>query len=278
MRRIFIAVLLLLVAVPALALTETEYTRMRRNSAAFARANRRLSQVWTSLRRELPKNVFTELRARQREWLSSGRDEAAERYMDEGYSRVQAYTMATSDRADVLPDIADEIRAQLRRDRAAARNPRTPSRTRPRPAPDPEPEPEPQPEPTPAPEPEPEPEPTPEPPAPAPEPAEAPATPATPANPEGEYRSNAGFMTIKLLDRSAMEVEVTFSRYKDGVHWTATGWIDDGVLELYDSHYSQCTAKITFTGTKAKVEISDSQDWTKAAGEDFNPSGVYTKD
>ena len=76
MRRIFIAVLLLLVAVPALALTETEYTRMRRNSAAFARANRRLSQVWTSLRRELPKNVFTELRARQREWLSSGRDEA----------------------------------------------------------------------------------------------------------------------------------------------------------------------------------------------------------
>ena len=112
MKRVIIAVLLLVLAVPAFALSDSEYLRMKKNNADFARADRRLTQVWRDLKDSLPRRVFTELQDLQNDWIFGGRDEAAERYMNEGYSRVEAYTMATSDRADELPDIARSLRRQ----------------------------------------------------------------------------------------------------------------------------------------------------------------------
>ena len=107
----FLAVitLIFLLAVPALALSDAEFIRMKKNNADFARADRRLSQVWNRLRKELPKRVLNVLRDEQRDWVEYGRDEDAKAYMEEGYSRVEAYTMATSDRADYLPRRAREI-------------------------------------------------------------------------------------------------------------------------------------------------------------------------
>ena len=107
----FLAVitLIFMLASSALALSDAEFTRMKKNNADFARADRRLSQVWNRLRKELPKRVFNVLRDEQRDWVEYGRDEDAKAYMEEGYSRVEAYTMATSDRADYLPRRAREI-------------------------------------------------------------------------------------------------------------------------------------------------------------------------
>ena len=96
-------------------------------------------------------------------------------------------------------------------------------------------------------------------------------------DPEGEYKSQNGFMTVRIIDRSSMEVEVIISRYKDEIHWKATGWIDDNVLELSDSRYSTCQATITFTARGAKVSVSESGDWAKVTAEDFVIAGNYTK-
>ena len=107
----FLAVITLIFMLisPALALSDAEFLRMKKNNADFARADRRLSQVWNRLKKELPKRVFNVLRDEQRDWVEYGRDEDANAYMEEGYSRVEAYTMATSDRADYLPRRAREI-------------------------------------------------------------------------------------------------------------------------------------------------------------------------
>ena len=118
MKKVFAVIALLLLSASAcFALTDSEYLRMKKNNADFARADRRLTQVWNRLKDSLSRRAFLELREFQREWLDSGRDEAAQSYMNDGYSRVEAYTMATSDRADELPDIADSIVRRLRRAR-----------------------------------------------------------------------------------------------------------------------------------------------------------------
>ena len=116
MKKFFAVIALVLLSASAcFALTDSEYLRMKKNNADFARADKRLSQVWTKLKGSLSKRAFSELQELQREWLDSGRDEAAQSYMVDGYSRVEAYTMATSDRADELPEIAKSIRNSLRK-------------------------------------------------------------------------------------------------------------------------------------------------------------------
>lgn len=118
MRKIFAALMLaVLSASMCFALTDEEYLRMKKTNADFARADRRLSQVWKKLKGSVSKAVFTELQDYQREWIDSGRDIEAQGLMDEGYSRVEAYTMATSDRADALPSLAKDIARNLRENR-----------------------------------------------------------------------------------------------------------------------------------------------------------------
>ncbi len=250
MRRLISALtLIFLLTVPAFGLSDSEYLRMRKSSSDFARADKRLNQVWANLKKSLPKNVFTQLDKLQREWVKSGRDDEAAILMDDGYSRMEAYTMATNDRADALPKIASELRESLKGKKNVA--PPAPKR-QPKPAKVPEPEPEPEPE------------------------VEDDA-PLRSTEIEGEYQNDSGFLSVRIVDINTDEVEVTFSRFKDGTHWTSRGWIEGGVLELSDKDYSECQATLTFTAGRVKVDITDTDDWNEAIAPDFVLKGTYRK-
>ena len=114
MKKVFAVVMLLLtMAGAAFALSDAEYTTLKKSNADFARADKRLTQVWKKLKADSSKAVFAELQEYQREWIASGRDDEARELMNEGYSRAEAYTMATNNRADELPDIARSIARSL---------------------------------------------------------------------------------------------------------------------------------------------------------------------
>ena len=275
-------VLLLLIAAPSSALTDKEYFRMRQYSAAYAKADKRINRVWANLRKSLPKKVFAELQELQSEWIDSGRDEEAQSLMDEGYSKIDAYVIATNDRAEALPKIAEDLRKNSSTSRQTAKTPKAEPKTSRKPAPKPKPKPEPEPEYEPEPEDEPEPEPKP---ASKPEPVSYP--PLTDEetekdspqviDPSGEYDSKNCFMTVKVIDRSAMEVEVTFARWKDEVSWKASGWFDNDILELSDANYSTCQVTIYFDPDRARVVPSDSEDWAEITADDFQLRGTYMK-
>ena len=274
-RFVTVLALMSLMISPAFGLSDKEYLRMRKSNVDFARADRRLNQVWTNLKRSLPRKIFSQLDELQREWVSSGRDDEAAALMDNGYSRIEAYTIATNDRADALPEIAEELRESRGRNRNQnpTRKPQPRNEVSPtQPARktqihrDPEPEPEPEPITQPAKTPEPEPETVPE------EPVNL-----KPSEIAGEYQNDSGFVSVRIVDINTDEAEVTFSRYKDGVHWTAKGWIDGNTLELSDSNYSSCQATLKFSRGAVKVEVSDTEDWADATSPDFMLEGTYRK-
>ena len=252
MKRFFAALLMMMMMIsPAMALSDAEYIRMRKSSADFRAADKRLNQVWAGLKKSLPKKIFSRLDKLQREWIKSGRDEEAEALMNDGYSRMEAYTMATNDRADSLPGIAKELR-DSRAPSPAPRQRTQPQSRKPEPAPEPDPEPESEQEPG--------------------FPAEIRLSDI-----EGEYQNDSGFLSVKIADRSADELEVTFSRFKDGVHWTARGWLEGNILELSDPNYSECQAELIFSRGAVKVNISDTEDWNEAISPDFVLKGTYRK-
>ena len=276
MKRFVTALLLLLMMFsPALALSDSEYLRMRKSSSDFARADKRLNQVWAGLKKSLPKKIFSQLDKLQREWVKSGRDEEAEALMNDGYSRMEAYTLATNDRADSLPKIADELREShaqnttrtpIRRQQSRNEESETesPRRNQIRRSQDDDSESEPvrrnqhrKPQ-----EPEPEPQ---------------ESAILRPSDIEGEYQNDSGFVSVRITDINSDEAEVTFSRFKDGVHWTAKGWLDGNALELSDQNYSECQATLTFSRRSVKVEISDTEDWNEAVSPDFVLKGTYKK-
>ena len=282
MKRFLVAIVLLLaVAAPSSALTDKEYFRMRQYSAAYAKADKRINRIWANLRKSLPKKVFAELQELQSEWIDSGRDEAAQKYMDEGYSKIDAYVIATNERAEALPGIAEELRENLstsRPSRTPKAEPKPSRKPAQRPTRKPEPDPEPEPEYEPEPEPEPEPKPKPEavqyPPL---TDEETEKDSPQVVDPSGEYETKECFMTVKVIDRSSMEVEVSFGRWKDEVSWKASGWYDNDILELSDSEYSTCQMTIYFDPDRARVVPSESEDWAKVTADDFKLRGTYTK-
>ena len=110
MKRLLSAVLLtLILAGAAFGLSDREYLRMKRNNRSFAAADRKLTRVWNRLQDRMPGWAFRILREEQRDWIAEGRDIAARNYIDDGFSRVEAYTMATNERAEILPMRAREI-------------------------------------------------------------------------------------------------------------------------------------------------------------------------
>lgn len=116
MKRLISAiVLMMMLALPSLALSDSEYKKLKNSNSDFARADRNLTRVWNRLKDDLPGRVFRVLREEQRDWIAGGRDREAESYMNDGYSRAEAYTMATNDRAEYLPERAREIERKLRR-------------------------------------------------------------------------------------------------------------------------------------------------------------------
>ena len=114
MKKIFSALtLLILFASSAFALSDSDYLKMKRNNVEFARADRKLTNTWNKLKKSLPADAFKELQKDQREWIRSGRDDAANVYIKQGSSRTEAYTLATYQRANILPQIAKEIEERL---------------------------------------------------------------------------------------------------------------------------------------------------------------------
>ncbi len=110
MKRILSAVVLtLILAGTAFGLSDEEYLRLKKSNEDFARADRRLTQVWKRLQDRMPGWAFRILREEQREWIDGWRDEDARMYMEKGYSRAEAYTLATNDRAEYLPKRARHI-------------------------------------------------------------------------------------------------------------------------------------------------------------------------
>ena len=112
MKKILTAmVLTLALAGTAFALSDSEYLSLKKSNADFARADKNLTQVWKKVTGSMSGRSLARIRNEQREWIEEGRDDEAEYYMNMGYSRAEAYTMATNDRAEYLPKLAREIRS-----------------------------------------------------------------------------------------------------------------------------------------------------------------------
>ena len=90
----------------AMALSDSEYKKMKKNSPEFNKADKELTQAWNEAKKTLNKSDFNRLKEEQREWIAGGRDDRAEMLIDEGMSRAGAYAVATRERVK-------EIRSSL---------------------------------------------------------------------------------------------------------------------------------------------------------------------
>ncbi len=118
----FLAVITLvfMLAVPSFALSNKEYGRLMANEN-FARADRKLNNVYLHLRKTVSRAVWRILSSEQQEWIDWGRDEDAQSYIDQGYNRTRAYTQATNDRADYIIRRAKAIAKELENRRQGRR-------------------------------------------------------------------------------------------------------------------------------------------------------------
>ena len=101
-RLLTITALILVLSVPAFALSDSEYKKFMKN-ADFAAADKELTKAYKEAKKIMSKDDFEELKEEQREWVKSTRDEEAEELIEEdGLSRVKAYTIVTLSRASDL--------------------------------------------------------------------------------------------------------------------------------------------------------------------------------
>ncbi|MBQ4431081.1 MAG: DUF1311 domain-containing protein [Synergistaceae bacterium] len=108
MKRILtVLALILVLSGSAFGLSDKEYLSMKRGDSDFAEADRVLTQVWKRIRDEITRpaeSAFEILKEEQREWIASGRDKSARKYIKKGYSHTEAYTFATYDRVNELEE------------------------------------------------------------------------------------------------------------------------------------------------------------------------------
>lgn len=71
------------------------------NNPDYALADGLLNATWAVLKKQLSDSEYARVLRDQRRWLSTGRDQAAQRYMDE-MSEARAYARATMDRVHEL--------------------------------------------------------------------------------------------------------------------------------------------------------------------------------
>ena len=276
MKRILaIFALVLLVASPSFALSDAEYLKFKKN-AKFYQADKKLTQVWNELKKSMPAKNFAELQKNQRTWIKSGRDQDARVYLKKGYSKVEAYTQATLDRVEALPEIASDIRESYSTSsKPATTKKKMPARktvkkTEPESYEVDDDEMEPQ--------------------------------PLTgddeeddgdygeieedrfknSTGPEGNYSrinsgKHGGFMTVLIIDKEEMEAEITMSFQNPEATWSATGWIDDNVMEASDKEYSDCQATFTFSDGQVKVETTEAEGWDTILGPGNRLDGIYVR-
>ncbi len=120
MKRVFSVVFaVLLFAASAFALSDAEYKRMKKESSAFAKADKELTQAWNEAKKVLGKSDFNRLTKEQRNWIASGRDDRAEQLMDDGTPRDEAYAAATRERVKVIRTNIEIARNKARGDKPA---------------------------------------------------------------------------------------------------------------------------------------------------------------
>ncbi len=107
MKRIFSALLLVaLLGGSAFGLSDKEYRDMKRDSKLFRDADRKLGIVWNRIESQVTKaaqTMFDTLLEEQREWIRSGRDIAARKYMKQSYYPINAaYAIVTYERIGYL--------------------------------------------------------------------------------------------------------------------------------------------------------------------------------
>ena len=112
-KKFFLSLLFLvtILATSVFALNDAEYKKMMKNPE-FARADKRLNQTWKKASNSLKGAALDRLKKNQREWINEGRDYVANGFIEEGYSRVEAYTIATNMRSDELPTLVKSISSE----------------------------------------------------------------------------------------------------------------------------------------------------------------------
>ena len=129
-RLLAVLALILALYVPAHALTDEEYIRLKRYPA-FAEADRSLASAYNDAKDAMIRSAFEDLRESQREWIDSGRDREARRLIRQDYSRVEAYTEVTRRRTAYIRQQISEHSARTPRPRPSNPRPSRPSTTRP---------------------------------------------------------------------------------------------------------------------------------------------------
>ena len=80
MKRLFVMMtFLVLFSVPSFALSDAEYLSMKENNPDYARAESELTRIWNELKSSLSVEAFEELKQEQSAWITTERDEEAQK-------------------------------------------------------------------------------------------------------------------------------------------------------------------------------------------------------
>ena len=107
MKRFISALLLVaLFAGSAAALTNKEYSAMKKQDKHFREADDRLNELWKELKSIMPAKDFKALDKDREEWVRKGREDSAKNLMnDNNLDKISAYTTATLERITYLAEI-----------------------------------------------------------------------------------------------------------------------------------------------------------------------------
>lgn len=103
--------------VPAFALSNSEYLKMKKDSA-FNEADGHLTRAYNQAKNSMSASDFEKLKREQRQWVADGRDKEAKRLMRNGFDKLGAYTDATLNRAREiysripLSSVSQSVRAE----------------------------------------------------------------------------------------------------------------------------------------------------------------------
>ena len=97
-RLLFVFAVMFVMSAPAFGLSDSEYRRMMKDPE-FSAADRELTNAYNEAKRIMSESEFAGFRRDQRDWIAKQRDVRAKTFMEDGASRVEAYTKATLERA-----------------------------------------------------------------------------------------------------------------------------------------------------------------------------------
>ena len=105
MRRLFfVSAVIIILALPAFALNDSEFRELMKDSD-FKAADKELNNVYKQAQNSMTKSDFEKIKREQRQWIKTGRDNEAKKLIREGYSKSEAYTAATRNRAKKISQL-----------------------------------------------------------------------------------------------------------------------------------------------------------------------------